>query len=39
VDRYTDGAPDPSNFQPKLQRMELITKEDVLEKVARAFND
>lgn len=33
VDRYTDGAPDPSNFTPKLDRMERITPTDVLERV------
>jgi heptosyltransferase I len=33
VDRYTDGVPDPSNFTPRLGRMELITVEDVIEKV------
>ncbi|HKP74109.1 MAG TPA: glycosyltransferase family 9 protein [Longimicrobiaceae bacterium] len=33
VDRYTDGAPDPSNFTPKLDRMERITVGDVLERV------
>ena len=33
VDRYTDGEPDPSNFTPKLDRMERITVADVLEKV------
>ena len=39
VDRYTEpGAqPDPSNARPKLGRMELITVEDVLERVQRAF--
>lgn len=36
VDAYTDGAPDPSNFTPKLGRMERITVEDVLERVGRA---
>jgi heptosyltransferase I len=38
VDRYTDpgDAPDPSNFTPKLGRMELITVDDVLERVGRA---
>lgn len=33
VDRYTDGEPDPSNFTPKLGRMERITVDDVLERV------
>lgn len=38
VDRYTDpGAPpDPSAADPRLERMERITVEDVLERVARA---
>jgi heptosyltransferase I len=38
VDRYTDPgeAPDPSNFTPKLGRMEQITVGDVLERVERA---
>lgn len=33
VDRYTDGEPDPSNFTPKLDRMERITVADVLDRV------
>jgi len=33
VDRYTDGEPDPSNFTPKLDRMERIAVADVLERV------
>ncbi|HUP88670.1 MAG TPA: glycosyltransferase family 9 protein [Longimicrobiales bacterium] len=37
IDRYTDGAPDPTNFAPKAGRMELITIEDILEKVALAI--
>lgn len=37
IDRYTDGPPDPSNFQPKDGRMELITVEDILEKTALAL--
>jgi heptosyltransferase I len=38
VDRYTEpgDAPDPSNFTPKLGRMERITVDDVLERVQRA---
>ncbi|MFL5540685.1 MAG: glycosyltransferase family 9 protein, partial [Longimicrobiaceae bacterium] len=36
VDAYTDGEPDPSNFTPKLGRMERITVDDVLERVQRA---
>ena len=36
VDAYTDGAPDPSDFTPKLGRMERITVDDVLERVRRA---
>jgi heptosyltransferase I len=36
VDAYTDGEPDPSNFTPKLGRMERITVEDVLDRVQRA---
>lgn len=38
VDRYTEPgeAPDPSNFMPKLGRMEQITVADVVEKIARA---
>lgn len=40
VDRYTepDAAPDPSCFDPKLGRMELITVDDVLRNVALALN-
>jgi heptosyltransferase I len=39
VDRYTDpGAPpDPSNFTPRLGRMERITVEDVVERIGRAM--
>ncbi|MDX1567344.1 MAG: glycosyltransferase family 9 protein [Longimicrobiales bacterium] len=35
VDRYTDPGepPDPSRYEPRSQRMELITVEDVLERV------
>jgi heptosyltransferase I len=33
IDRYTDGEPDPSNFTPKLGRMERIAVADVLERV------
>jgi heptosyltransferase I len=38
VDRYTEPGepPDPSNFTPKLGRMERITVDDVLERVQRA---
>lgn len=38
VDRYSDPGdePDPSRFDPKLGRMELITVDDVLERVERA---
>ena len=38
IDRYTDPgeAPDPSRFDPKWQRMEQITPEDVLERVQTA---
>lgn len=41
VDRYTDpGAPpDPSAYAPRHGRMELITVEDVLERVVRATTD
>ena len=40
VDRYTDPdeAPDASNAQPRLGRMELITVDDVMERVQRAWN-
>jgi heptosyltransferase I len=34
IDRYTDGAPDPSNFTPKHARMELITADEIIEKAA-----
>jgi heptosyltransferase I len=38
IDRYTDPGepPDPSNFTPKLGRMERITPADVVEKIALA---
>ncbi|HEX6039063.1 glycosyltransferase family 9 protein [Longimicrobium sp.] len=38
IDRYTEPgeAPDPSNWMPKLGRMEDITVDDVLERVQRA---
>jgi heptosyltransferase I len=38
IDRYTEPgeAPDPSNWTPKLGRMEQITVDDVLERVRRA---
>jgi heptosyltransferase I len=40
VDRYTEpgSAPDASNATPKLGRMELITVDDVLSRVQRAFD-
>ena len=39
VDRYTDPgeAPDPSRFDPKQRRMELITVDHVLDRVEHAF--
>jgi heptosyltransferase I len=37
VDAYTDGEPDPSNFEPKLGRMEQITVDHVLAKVDLAL--
>jgi heptosyltransferase I len=37
VDAYTDGQPDPSNFEPKQGRMERITVEDVMSKVDLAL--
>ena len=39
IDRYTDfgASPDPSSFDPKLGRMELITVDDVLQKIALAL--
>ena len=37
IDAYTDGQPDPSNFEPKAGRMERITVADVLEKVSCAL--
>jgi heptosyltransferase I len=37
VDAYTDGDPDPSNFKPKLGRMERITVADVMRKVDLAL--
>ncbi|HKJ93483.1 MAG TPA: glycosyltransferase family 9 protein [Longimicrobiales bacterium] len=36
VDAYTDAAPDPSAWDPKLDRMERITVDEVLERVERA---
>ena len=38
IDRYTEPGepPDPSNWTPKLGRMEQITVDDVLERVQRA---
>jgi heptosyltransferase I len=38
IDRYTEPGepPDPSNATPRLGRMELITVDDVLERVRRA---
>lgn len=40
VDRYTDPgeAPDPSRYDPKHGRMELITADDVLERIQRAVD-
>jgi hypothetical protein len=38
VDAYTDGEPDPSNFTPKLGRMERITVDDVLARVDRVLS-
>lgn len=39
IDRYTEPgeAPDPSNWTPKLGRMEQITVDDVLDRVRRAI--
>jgi len=37
VDAYTDGEPDPANFEPKLDRMERITVEEVLDRVGRVL--
>lgn len=37
IDAYTDGDPDPSNFTPKLGRMETIAARDVIAKVERAL--
>jgi heptosyltransferase I len=39
IDRYTEPGepPDPSNWTPKLGRMERITADDVLERVRRAI--
>jgi len=34
IDKYTDGPPDASNFTPKAGRMELITVDEVLDKVS-----
>ena len=38
IDAYTDpgSPPDPSDFTPKLDRMEAIRVEDVLDRVGRA---
>jgi heptosyltransferase I len=38
IDKYTDGEPDPSNFEPKHGRMELITVDEVVAKVAQALS-
>lgn len=40
IDHYTepDGPPDPSNAVPRDGRMERITVDDVMERVARAFD-
>jgi heptosyltransferase I len=37
IDRYTDGSPDPSQATAKLGRMELISVQDVLDRVRHAF--
>jgi heptosyltransferase I len=37
IDAYTDGAPDPSDFTPKLGRMETIEARAVIENVERAL--
>jgi heptosyltransferase I len=37
IDAYTDGAPDPSDFTPKLGRMETIKARAVIENVERAL--
>lgn len=34
IDKYTDGPPDPSNFEPRHGRMEMITVEEVMAKAA-----
>jgi heptosyltransferase I len=34
IDKYTDGPPDPSNFDPKSGRMQLITVDEIVEKAA-----
>lgn len=34
IDKYTDGAPDPANFEPKSGRMETITVAEVMDRVA-----
>jgi heptosyltransferase I len=39
IDRYTDGPPDPSGYTPKLGRMELITVDDIMQKVSLAFHE
>ena len=38
LDAYTDGTPDPSNAEPKLDRMERITSQMVIEKLDRALH-
>jgi heptosyltransferase I len=38
IDAYTDGPPDPSNDEPKLNRMERITSHMVVEKLQRALH-
>lgn len=37
IDAYTDGAPDPSNATPKLDRMQRIEPDAVIEKVEQAL--
>ena len=37
IDRYTDGSPDPTQATAKLGRMEMISVQDVLDRVRHAF--